>query len=496
MNPLFQNIGANDAKDLLNFIIMTLHEELNRNLSDTNSNNNPLNTMNNNRIITYNLFLQDYNRTFKSKISDIFYAIQETETKCLSCSNIQYNCQAYFFLVFPLEEIKKYAINKINPPTNNNMNNMNVMNNFNNMNNISLNNNNINMNFNINFNMNNISGNINNNIYPNTNNSNQNSHRRANSLDLYNKNRSLNMNTNMNNMMMNAGNNLIMNNNNIFTNMMPNPNYNNYNMMSNMGMNFMNSNNNAYNNFNNYNMMNNNSFISMSINNQFNQSNFYNNNNGFGYKPNLNNMSSFNSFNSFNSMNSNLSNITMNNMFNMGMNSNINNASNINNNINNNISNNKKLQKLYKNIVDISDCFEYNSKTDFFTDSNQIYCNNCAKMSDAYYTTSLETAPKVLILLLNRGIGIQFKIKLEFPMELDVGKYINQKQANTNYKLIGVITHLGDNGESGHFIAHCLSPIDNEWYTYNDAIVSKIDDIKKQVVDLGMPYLLFYQRKE
>ena len=60
-------------------------------------------------------------------------------------------------------------------------------------------------------------------------------------------------------------------------------------------------------------------------------------------------------------------------------------------------------------------------------------------MSDAYYSTNLETAPKVLILLLNRGKGIQFKIKLEFTMELDIGKYVNQKQANTNYKLIGVI---------------------------------------------------------
>ena len=200
-----------------------------------------------------------------------------------------------------------------------------------------------------------------------------------------------------------------------------------------------------------------------------------------------------NNISNFNSMNSNLSNITMNNMFNMGMNNNINNANNINNNNN---SNNMKLQKLYKNIVDISDCFEYNNKTDLFTEDNQIYCNNCHKMSNAYYSTNLETAPKVLILLLNRGKGIQFKIKLEFTMELDIGKYVNQKQANTNYKLIGVITHLGDNGENGHFIAHCLSPIDGELYTYNDAIVSKIDDIKKQVVDLGMPYLLFYQRKE
>ena len=481
MSPLFQNIGANDAKDLVNFIIMTLHEELNTHFSGTNSNdNNPLNNMNNNRIITYNLFLQEYKRTFKSKISDIFYAILETETKCLNCLNIQYNCQAYFFLVFPLEEVKKYAINKLNPPTSNNMNNMK------NMNNISLNNNNFNMNFNINFNMNNFSGNINNNIYPNINDNNnyRNNHRRSNSMDLYNKNG----NMNMNNMMMNAGNNLVMNpnnfcmqnyNNNIFNNMMTNMNNC---IMSNMGMNIMNSYNNMGNNMNNFNM-NNNYNNNMPFNNSFNTPNFYNNYGG-GFSPNIN------SVNSFNRMNSNLSNITMDNMFNIGMNQNINNINN------NNISNNMKLQKLYKNIVDISDCFDYNSKTDLFTGSNQIYCNNCRKMANAHYTTNIETAPKVLVLLLNRGTGLQFKIKLEFPMELNMEKYINQKQGNTNYKLIGVITHLGESGESGHFIAHCLSPIDGQWYTYNDDIVNPIDDIKKQVVDLGMPYLLFYQRKD
>ena len=30
MNPLFEGVAANDSKDLVNFIIMTLHEELNK----------------------------------------------------------------------------------------------------------------------------------------------------------------------------------------------------------------------------------------------------------------------------------------------------------------------------------------------------------------------------------------------------------------------------------------------------------------------------------
>ncbi len=144
---------------------------------------------------------------------------------------------------------------------------------------------------------------------------------------------------------------------------------------------------------------------------------------------------------------------------------------------------------------DISDCFEYNKKVELFTDGNQIYCNNCRKMSNANYSSTLVNTPKVLILLLNRGVGIQFKVKLEFTMLLNMGQYINQTpNQNLMYKLIGVITHLGLSGADGHFIAHCLSPIDNQWYTYNDAKVNLIKDMKTEVIDLGMPYLLFYQR--
>ena len=39
MNPFFEGIAVNDAKDLFNFIIMTLHEELN------NANNNIVNNV-------------------------------------------------------------------------------------------------------------------------------------------------------------------------------------------------------------------------------------------------------------------------------------------------------------------------------------------------------------------------------------------------------------------------------------------------------------------
>ena len=82
---------------------------------------------------------------------------------------------------------------------------------------------------------------------------------------------------------------------------------------------------------------------------------------------------------------------------------------------------------------------------------------------------------------------------------LDISNYVSQNNGNdVNYQLIGVVTHFEENGKDGHFIAHCLSPIDNEWYTYDDAIVSKIEkaQFQEKVINLGMPYLLFYKKIE
>ena len=372
MSPLFEKMEANDAKDLVNFIIMTLHEELNQSLSGNNVNGMNNNLFNKNQAeLVFKNFYEEYERAFRSKISELFYAIMQTTTECLSCHDKQYNFQAYFFLVFPLEEVKKYSISQICMNTMNKS--MPIMNNF--------------------------------------------------------------MN---NNMMMNGfNNNMMMNNFNFNNNMIQSNPSGNFNAMNNMNF----------------------AFNSGQINQIF--MNPMQNNMGIITMNNFNGINNFNVMNNFNMMNNNDA---------------------------------IKLQKLNNNIVSIEDCFIYNEKKEFFKDANQIYCNHCHQMSNAEYFSTLTTNPKILILLLNRGVGIQFKIKLEFTTELDISRFVNFNDKSRKYKLIGVITHLGESGAGGHFIAHCLSPVDGEWYTYNDAIVSKCDNFKKNIIDLGMPYLLFYQR--
>ena len=148
------------------------------------------------------------------------------------------------------------------------------------------------------------------------------------------------------------------------------------------------------------------------------------------------------------------------------------------------------------NSVNIFDCFDYNQKIDTMAGENSMHCNICKRQEAAYYHSYIVSSPEIIIIILNRGKGIEFNVKLEFEEYLNLQKYVrNNNNKSCNYQLIGVVTHLGESGASGHFIAYCKSPIDNNWYLYNDDLCFPVTDLKKQVIDSGMPYILFYQRQ-
>ena len=268
MNPLFKGIAANDAKDLVNFLIMTLHKELNK----ANNNNNNMILDQRNQQLMFTNFVQTFTSNNISIISDLFYAMNCNITQCHGCTTKIYNYQTYFFLVFPLEEVRKYK---------------------------------------------------------------------------------------------------------------------------------------------------------------------YSN-------PNLFNM--------------------------------------FNNNFNN-------------NEVNIFDCFEYDRKINLMTGENSMYCNYCKNTCNCSMCTYLTTSPEILVIVLNRGNGNEFKVKINFSVDLNLYNYIELKNTGYYYNLIGVITHLGESSMSGHFIAYCRDPISGLWHKYNDAIVNEVTNFQKEVIDFGMPYLLFYQKK-
>ena len=113
-NPLFEGINANDSKDLINFLIERFHQELN-NLEGNNKqiNNviiNQQDQLDEKKMLK--LFFNDFKNKYHSIISDLFYGIMETKSKCQGCGNFKFNFQVYSFLEFPLEQVNNFYFNK------------------------------------------------------------------------------------------------------------------------------------------------------------------------------------------------------------------------------------------------------------------------------------------------------------------------------------------------------------------------------------------------
>ena len=184
--------------------------------------------------------------------------------------------------------------------------------------------------------------------------------------------------------------------------------------------------------------------------------------------------------------------MNMNNMnINMNMNINVNNNMNLQQEFNNNLN---KINLLNQNTVDIYDCFEYSQNPEEFTGQNAMYCDNCHNQFPATFTTKLYNAPEVLIIVLNRGQGNQFKTKLKFDFQLNLMDCLEDKNSGCFYELIGLVTHMGESGGSGHFIATCKSPKDKNWYQYNDDLVFPVTNFNQQMLDYATPYILFFKK--
>ena len=143
------------------------------------------------------------------------------------------------------------------------------------------------------------------------------------------------------------------------------------------------------------------------------------------------------------------------------------------------------------NTVTLEDCFKYNQT---ITPLNDYYCNMCKRTSNAMFANFISVSPNIIIIILNRGVGLQYKVKIDFEENLDLKNYVEYFKDQAFYELIGVVTHYGESGPSGHFMARCKSPIDGFWYLYNDAIIQKLGYFTKENFLQGNPYILFYKK--
>ena len=105
MNPIFKGIAANDPKDLVLFIIQTIHTELNKTNPNFESNEG-----NNYDAFwkEYNDFMNFYKRQNNSIITEEFHYYTNNMTTCCNCNTTIHNVQTNNILFFPLEEVRKF----------------------------------------------------------------------------------------------------------------------------------------------------------------------------------------------------------------------------------------------------------------------------------------------------------------------------------------------------------------------------------------------------
>ena len=139
--------------------------------------------------------------------------------------------------------------------------------------------------------------------------------------------------------------------------------------------------------------------------------------------------------------------------------------------------------------LDVIDCFKLEQNKVNFTGNNQLFCERCNQLNDGESNKKILIAPKILILFLDRGINNRFMMNVDFPKVLDINEFLVEK--GKKYHLRCVIEHLGESGDSGHFIANCKH-FDGNWYLYSD---SSIYSCGKEYQQNGIPYLIFYERE-
>ena len=154
------------------------------------------------------------------------------------------------------------------------------------------------------------------------------------------------------------------------------------------------------------------------------------------------------------------------------------------------------------NRVFIMDCFEFYQNPLVFKADNgddQLYCEICQKNRDANFRTKIYYPPNIMILVLDRGDNIKYKIGIDFVTSIDITQYVDKEFTLDNkfeYDLYGVITFIGENIKSGKYIAFCKCHDDTKkWVCYNDDNVAEIVDFISQVHNYGLPCALFYEKK-
>jgi ubiquitin C-terminal hydrolase len=135
------------------------------------------------------------------------------------------------------------------------------------------------------------------------------------------------------------------------------------------------------------------------------------------------------------------------------------------------------------NKVDITlkDCINLYLEEELLDGENKWYNEKNKNYILAKKKIKIKTCPKILILCLSRFTNNGNKINNEITVTESL--QFNKKK----YSLYGICNHMGSSS-GGHYIAQCKN--NNEWYRFNDGLVTKINNLNLSASSI---YCLFYR---
>ena len=127
--------------------------------------------------------------------------------------------------------------------------------------------------------------------------------------------------------------------------------------------------------------------------------------------------------------------------------------------------------KYKKGPININDCLIYQSTRKTYN----LCCFNCKKKSEIIDTSNIYSSPNIFIFSLNRGDLTQkdlLDVKFAIEEKIDITFLLENKMSPRQFELIGILSLINDQ-QNYTYCSFCRSPVDNQWYYYNDQTIEK-----------------------
>ncbi len=152
------------------------------------------------------------------------------------------------------------------------------------------------------------------------------------------------------------------------------------------------------------------------------------------------------------------------------------------------------LQLSIQNNNTLYDCLDKFISQETLDKDNMYACEFCGRKNKASKNTKIWKAPPILVIQLKRFESYRGKITdiIDYPLELDLSKYINNLTTPSKYKLFAINNHISNHTRFGHYTSIVKNRLDNVWYEFDDSnVLQKVEE--KALVNKNA-YMLFYYR--